>query len=1164
MAEHEKHQKTNSNTDTTGLSYNYIEKSIIEDLLKCDLCNVIFDINVHSPLMLKCGHTFCRRCISSKSNNLDKNINKSCPFDKMKNVMSIDSAIPNLKLEYIVKKLTNLNKKQIYNSKFVKKGNSPIKSNNSNNAVNTNNNITNIINNNNNNITHNIKNNNDNNNNTNVNTINKKKENSTSNSNKNKNIINQKKINNKANNINFVNTIKNKINAVNDMNNINNINDINKMNIIFKNQNPPNGIAKTMSSEINDNLNPSQIDEEITLRNDNFIFEDEKFNKGNNNETFDTIPMNEERSLGDTSLGGDINELLLRSMMTKKKSITEETITEELNSSSSKNLKKLNLLGNQDSLNNINFNCGSNMNDFMLQSQKFPQQFLKPLYNFSLTPNKNKFNLQNYNQQLEFNSKYNNNDSSMTNEEEINGLNIYNLNNDNNIDKQPNNKMHQIRTVYDKIQLKLKSSSNDKKDNKEKNNNIINNISNNIIIINDDNINNINIITDNSSSQSQEKILRNTGLFNGDQFTLLSNDINKGNNNENNNGIKTNQINIIGNNNIIQSERSTIKMRNILNKNILNLKKDSRDNNQKNFIRPSKASKIGVIKHKHSNSDVYNEEKKKQNLENNDDMGNNKNSTLNPKKNLPIKTDNKIKEKINKNIETDNNISFDSNSNSFRKKLLGGNNNLSKSFANLSGNNLDEFGENNNEKKDNQIKNEEKNKDNKKYMTINTIKSSKSQIETIKNNIYYESQNKNNKDVKEKKENKDINHTNYPTKVQKKNNNNNNNYNNINNNELKNNNKDIDIDKDNSGNIINSQNNNNQNVNNKKNSSNNVNNTNNTINKNKPIINEQVNKKYFEKRDEAYKRLKNDFEILLNERQNLFINKMSTINPTPINNSINTNMSITISLNNKIRKRQEEAFNNYFKNQKNKIDWDKVKIKFFQNNEFFIGMLDDEEKYPKKGILIASNGDYYDGEFVNGKKEGEGKLIYMNGNGYEGTFAAGRQNGKGKLTQIDGEIYDGEWKNGKMNGQGLRIHSNGDKYIGNHLNNARNGKGTYFFANGDSYDGEWVNGNANGRGVLKFRNGDIYDGDFKDNYICGKGKFKKKNGDIYIGEFKFGLINGRGKYINILGEQYIGGFLSGKKNGIGKLYNKEGKLIQSGNWKDDKFCGNVKELNSNI
>ena len=109
MAEYEKHIKTNSNTDSTQFSYNYYEKSFIEDLIKCDLCNIIFDLNIHSPLMVKCGHTFCKKCISLKCNNIDKNVNKSCPFDKTKNVMNLDSAISNLKLESIIKKITNSN-----------------------------------------------------------------------------------------------------------------------------------------------------------------------------------------------------------------------------------------------------------------------------------------------------------------------------------------------------------------------------------------------------------------------------------------------------------------------------------------------------------------------------------------------------------------------------------------------------------------------------------------------------------------------------------------------------------------------------------------------------------------------------------------------------------------------------------------------------------------------------------------------------------------------------------------------------------------------------------------------------------------------------------------------------------------------------------------------
>ena len=1126
MVENEKHQKINNNTDNLGLSYNCIDKSLIEDLLKCDLCNIIFDLSTHYPLMIKCGHTFCKRCLSLKTNNnLDKMANKACPFDKTKNVMSLDSAIPNLKLEYIVKKLSSLNilKKQIIINKPIKKGISLIKPNCINNAINTYNNIT---------FSSNLKNNNDNTN-TNINNLNKKKENSTSN--KNKNNINQKIKNTKINNINLVNTIKNKINLLNVKNINNNNNNINrKGGILCKNPNPPpDGITKTMSSEINDNLNSSQIDEEINMRNDKFIVEDEKFNKGIgiNNVTIDTIPMYEERSVGDTSFGGDINEILFKGMTTKKKSITDETITEELNLSSSKNLKKFNLLGNQDSLNNIN------INDMMLQTQKLPQPFLKSPYNFSLTPNKNKFNKQNYNQQLEINSKYNNNitDSSMTNQEDINSLNFYGINNEkneNNADNPQNNninKIHQIRTVYDKIQLKLKGNSNDK-DKKEKNNNIINNISNNIIIINDDNINNINIITDNSSSQSQENIFRNTGLFNGDQFTLLSNDINK-KNNFNNNEKKTNQINIIGKNN-------NIKMNN-------NILSSNRNNINANFV--GNMPKIDMSKHTNCTSDEVNEEKKKQKNENNVD-NEKKISTINEKKNPLIKIDKKIKEKINKNKQNENNVSFDSNSISFSKKLLNTNNNLSKSFVNLSGNNLDEFEDKKN--KDTQIKNKEKNKDNNKFKTIIGNKSSRSQIEKIKINIYNDNQNKNmikDNNIKENKDNKDINHLNHPIIVRKKSSNNNCN----NNHNEKNNNKDNDIDKDkdNSGNNLN-----NQNINIMKIIS----------NKNKYNINEQMTKKNNEKKDEVYKRLKNEFELSMNERQNLFINKGDTVNSVPTNSTTNTNMCVSISLSNNIKKRHEEAFNNYFKNQKNnKIEWDKVKIKFFPNNEFFIGIFDSEDKYPKKGILISSNGDYYDGEFVNGKKEGEGKLIYLNGNEYEGSFAGGYQNGKGKIIQIDGEAYEGYWKNGKMNGQGIRIYGNGDKYIGNHLNNVRNGQGIYYFANGDSYSGNWVDGKANGEGVLNSRNGDIYEGEFINNDICGKGKLTKKNGDIYTGNFNYGIINGTGKYENALGEQYIGEFMSGKRHGLGKLYNKEGRLIQAGNWKNDKYCGNININNNN-
>ena len=1119
---HEKtHIKTNSNTDSTTFSFNAIDKSTIEDLIKCDMCNIIFDLTSHEPLMLKCGHTFCKRCISYRTNNPEKNINKMCPLDKKKNVMCLDLSIPNLKLESIIKKLSNLNilntKKHMVYSKPAKKSISPIKSNST--AMNTY-----YINNAHNNVNVNINNNIKNNEITNVNIINKGKEPNTQiNIMKSKvNVnINKKNQNNKTNNINLVNTIKNKIlsvtninnvnnkeNTVNNVNNNNNVklsNDINKLNLI--NKIPSNGQMQTISSGLNElnenlNLNTPKIGEEMNI-------EEENFKKGMNNETIDTIPFCEEK-IGDTSFGGDINELLWKTIEQKKIFFNEEPTNEELSSS----LKELNLMGNQDSL------------------------------NISLT-----------------NSK-----------EDNNNMNMFKINKANLLDKQ---NTHQIRTIYDKIKSKLNSNGENQKDNN--NSKIINNITNSIIIFKDDNIN---IITDNSSSQSQEKILRNNVIIEEQlnskkNETNINNELDLKNNNENNENelIKINQINI-NKNNFFQDEQN-IKINPIINKNVnINLNKELKVNENSNninnintlndkFSANAKLSKIGIHKHIHSNSDDYNEELNKKYLKNYPDVDN-KLMTINPKK---IKDKKGIdNQEIYQGQNLNNSFDSGSKSNSVKNKLYSPGNNLSKSFVNLSGNNWDDLDDNIKEEKNLEIEKMKKNLENNKFMTINTIKSSKSHIEKIKNNIYYESQNKN---IKENKEIKENNNQIHPIITTKKNSSNNNVYNNnvlteirsnskeINNNFVININSNniIEIDKENALNL--NLNNNNKNIN-KNINSNNITNDNTNISKSTKVLGDQILKKN-SKTNETYKKLKAEFDLLLNERNNLIMNKniANTNTNNNIHNLTNNSVNIINSLN-KLRKKEEEAFQNYFKNPKYKIDQEKTKIKFFQNNHFFIGILDPEEKFPIKGILVSSNGDYYDGEFVNGKKEGEGKLIYANGNQYEGSFLAGFPNGHGKLIQTDNDIYEGEWKNGKINGQGTRLHNNGDKYIGNHLNDVRSGKGLYLFVNGDSYNGYWVNGKANGKGVLKFRNGDIYDGEFKDNCIFGKGTFKKKNGDIYIGDFKLGLINGLGKYINILGEQYIGEFLSGKKHGSGKLYNKEGKLIQSGIWKNDKYYGNAK------
>ena len=246
-----------------------------------------------------------------------------------------------------------------------------------------------------------------------------------------------------------------------------------------------------------------------------------------------------------------------------------------------------------------------------------------------------------------------------------------------------------------------------------------------------------------------------------------------------------------------------------------------------------------------------------------------------------------------------------------------------------------------------------------------------------------------------------------------------------------------------------------------------------------------------------------------------------------------------------------------FEDKKYENDIDNIKIKLLEKNDIFIGIMENNNIFPKKGILYTHNGDYYNGEFSQGKRNGQGKIIYANGTKYEGSFKNDYHDGFGKLIQLNGEIYEGEWKKGKINGNGMRIHANGNKYIGNYVNNVRNGIGHLIFVNGESYKGNFLNGKANGNGIFKFKNGNIYEGEFKDNLIMGKGTLTLKNGDKYIGIFTNGAINGLGTFIdNNTGEKYVGNFEANKKNGYGKLFDKNDILIKEGIWKNGKYIDN--------
>ena len=55
-------------------------------------------------------------------------------------------------------------------------------------------------------------------------------------------------------------------------------------------------------------------------------------------------------------------------------------------------------------------------------------------------------------------------------------------------------------------------------------------------------------------------------------------------------------------------------------------------------------------------------------------------------------------------------------------------------------------------------------------------------------------------------------------------------------------------------------------------------------------------------------------------------------------------------------------------------------------------------------------------------------------------------------------MYDGDWINNKREGNGKYIFENGEYYIGQYKNGLRNGKGTMYYSNGNiKYEGDWIN-----------------------------------------------------------------------------------------------------------
>ena len=154
----------------------------------------------------------------------------------------------------------------------------------------------------------------------------------------------------------------------------------------------------------------------------------------------------------------------------------------------------------------------------------------------------------------------------------------------------------------------------------------------------------------------------------------------------------------------------------------------------------------------------------------------------------------------------------------------------------------------------------------------------------------------------------------------------------------------------------------------------------------------------------------------------------------------------------------------------------------FMNNTFYKGDMVKSKK-EGKGEEISNEG-IFCGNFIDDKKNGEGKMVYsLSGDIYEGNYKDDLFDGKGHyIWKTSGQEYTGEYKNGLMHGKGLYEWSEGEYYRGNFVNGKKEGNGEMHWANGRSFIGPFVNGRPQGVGI--FDNGINYKGEME--FIDGK------------------------------------------------------------------------------
>jgi hypothetical protein len=148
------------------------------------------------------------------------------------------------------------------------------------------------------------------------------------------------------------------------------------------------------------------------------------------------------------------------------------------------------------------------------------------------------------------------------------------------------------------------------------------------------------------------------------------------------------------------------------------------------------------------------------------------------------------------------------------------------------------------------------------------------------------------------------------------------------------------------------------------------------------------------------------------------------------------------------------------------------KQKRYPNGNIYIGEWLDNKR-DGNGKHIWSNGDVYSGGWKDDMQSGWGKSNWVDGSSYTGSYSQNIKEGTGEYHWKDNSMYVGEWKANEMDGHGEYHWTDGRKYIGDWSRSRMEGYGVFFWPDGRRFEGAWKKGQKHGEGVMHLADGTV-------------------------------------------------------------------------------------------